>query len=546
MADDDKDEFDEDELDTDEDDDDDAGAQAPGSDDPFADDDADAQTPGSDDPFADDDADAQTPGSDDPFADDDDDEYEDGPEDDDDDDFDIPMLGDDDDDEDYDDMPDLGDYEPRGSGGGALDSLKEKMSGLPRGMIALVASGSVFLIALITLVTWLSLSFDEDAHDKGSEKVEVVTSLAGLQAPPKGKGTGKEKAKAKPPIKTPESTPENPQGKKPAKKVEKKPESKKTAATTPQTPGDKKPGSKKAGEKDTPTGKTDGTSADKDAEKPGSAKPGEVVVAAIDPAMIKTTPDGPLPVIAPDGRQAWQVYARPFVPADKEKKSGRVALIIAGLGLSKTQTQAAIQQMPGAVTLSFAPYAKNLGEWILEARAAGHEVILEVPMEPKDYPNNDPGPHTLLTSKGPDDNIKNLNWLLSRFPGYVGVTNFLGEKFTANEEAMMPILQYLKKRGLMYLDSKASRKSVGARLAKEIKMPRAYNTRFIDREASRVSIDARLFELERIAKSTGASVGIGFPYPVTLERLKAWMADIEKKNIVLVPLSAVANLQTIR
>jgi uncharacterized protein len=525
MADDeDEDEFEEDGLESDDEDDDAADAGAPGSSDPFADDD-----------------DAGAVGSSDPFADDDDGEYEDGPEDDDDDDFDVPMLGgDDDDDDDYDDMPDLGDYEPRGGGGG----LKEKLSSLPLGLIALVASGSIFAIILITLVTWLSLSFDEDAHDKDSEKVEVVTSLASLQPSPDDKAKSKAKEKTKPKAEPNKKTPE--------KKVEKKEEHKQAAAPSGKSaPAGKLDSNKPAAGNDakvagkpgdTPTDKP----GDKDGKKPDDLKPGEIVVADIDPAMVKSTPDGPLPVIAPDGRQAWQVYARPFEPVDKEKKSARVALIIAGLGLSKTQTQAAIQQMPGAVTLSFAPYARNLGEWIVEARAAGHEVILEVPMEPKDYPNNDPGPHTLLTSKGPEDNIKNLNWLLSRFPGYVGITNFLGEKFTANEDAMMPILQYLKKRGLMYLDSKASRKSVGARLAKEIKMPRAYNTRFIDREASRVSIDARLFELERIAKSTGASVGIGFPFPVTLERLKIWMADVEKKNIVLVPLSAVANLQTIR
>jgi uncharacterized protein len=487
----------------------------------------------------DDDAGAEAAGSNDPFADDDADEYEAGPEEDDDDDFDIPTLGDDDDDDiDFDDLPDLGDYAPPSRGGGGLDGLKEKLSNLPRGLIALVGAGSVFAIILITLVTWLSLSFDEDANDKASDKVEVVTSLAGLQAPEETKGKEKSKPKAKPKKKTAE------------KKVEKKPEPKKAAAPTGKSAASRKTASssktgsnKPAAGKD---GKVDAKKGDKDGKKPDDLKPGEIAVADIDPAMVKATPDGPLPVIAPDGRQAWQVYARPFEPVDKEKKSARVALIIAGLGLSKTQTQAAIQQMPGAVTLSFAPYARNLGEWIVEARAAGHEVILEVPMEPKNYPNNDPGPHTLLTSKGPDENIKNLNWLLSRFPGYVGITNFLGEKFTANEDAMMPILQYLKKRGLMYLDSKASRKSVGARLAKEIKMPRAYNTRFIDREASRVSIDARLFELGRIAKSTGAAVGIGFPYPVTMERLKVWMADIEKNNIVLVPLSAVANLQTIR
>ena len=491
----------------------------------------------------------ESPGSSDPFADDDDDDLdfsdEDGPEEDNDDDFDFPSPGDDDDeyedfdDDDYDDMPDLGDFSP-GDGGGFAGGLKEKLSGLSGGMIALVASGGVFLLVLIVLVTWLSLSFDEEAHEKGSKKVEVVTSLAGLEpaAQPKSKKKTKPAPKKaeKPDPKKPDSADGKSQaasGAKPAGK---------TADVVDKAGKSKKPGSDKEDPK-----KADGAKeGDKPDEKKDGEQPAESIIANIDPALIDQTPDGPLPVIAPDGRQAWQVYARPFKPAEEDKKAGKVALVIAGLGLSKTQTQAAIQQMPGEVTLSFAPYARNLGEWILEARAAGHEVVLEVPMEPKDYPNNDPGPHTLLTSKGPTDNIDNLNWLLSRFPGYVGITNFLGEKFTANEEAMLPILKYLKKRGLMYLDSKASRKSVGARMAKEIKMPRAYNTRFIDKEASRVSIDARLFELERIAKSTGAAVGIGFPLPVTLERLKVWMADMKKKNIILVPLSAVANLQTIR
>jgi uncharacterized protein len=505
----------------------------------LADDDSDGDT-------ADDDVGA---GSDDPFADDDDDfdfpdpNDEDGPEEDDDDDFDFPMPGDDDDDDDdFDDLPDLGEFVPRGNSGGGL---REKLSGVSGGMIALFASGSVFLLVLIGLVTWLSLSFEEDDHKNAGDNVKVATSLAGLQQAlqekPKAAPKKKSKPKAEPETVEKKSKPE--EDTTAPKDVEK--------IAAPEKPETKKPASDSA-KKDSDgkdTGKDDGkeTGDEADDKKPADGKEdAKAQVAKIDPAMIAQTPDGPLPVIAPDGRQAWQVYARPFKPTEEQKKFGKVALIVAGLGLSKTQTLAAIQQLPGEVTLSFAPYARDLGDWIAQARAAGHEVILEVPMEPKNYPNNDPGPHTLLTSKGPTDNIDNLNWLLSRFPGYVGITNFLGEKFTANEDAMLPILQYLKKRGLMYLDSRASRKSVGARLAKEIKMPRAYNTRFIDREASRVSIDARLFELERIAKSTGASVGIGFPYPVTLERLKAWMAIIKDKNIVLVPLSAVANLQTIR
>lgn len=142
--------------------------------------------------------------------------------------------------------------------------------------------------------------------------------------------------------------------------------------------------------------------------------------------------------------------------------------------------------------------------------------------------------------------MERLNWLLGRFPGYVGVTNYLGDKFTASETHMQPILQALKERGLLYLDARANRKSVAARVAKEIDMPRAANNRFIDREASRVSIDARLYELERIAKSVGSSVGIAFPFPVTVERLSAWIAGMEEKGLVLAPLTAVANTQPIR
>jgi uncharacterized protein len=513
--------------------------------------DAEGGAAGSDDPFADDDLD------DFDFADtDEDDGDEDGDgdaDDDDDDDFDFPMPGDDDDE--FEDLPDLDDIIPargrRGQKSNPLAALKDKVSG---GTIALAGVGGVFLLIVISVVTWLSLSFDEDAYDKANEKVEVVTSIAGLASPEPTKAGSKKK---------PEPKPKKAKDKAAAKPV--KSDQDKTAAAKPKDdggfasqtkkktaedkkdPGDAKPGEVKPGEvksADKKPGEENSPAAADGKTEP--AKPGEIVLAKVDPALFDETPNGPLPVIAPDGRQAWQVYARPFRPAEDEKKSGKVALVMAGLGLSKTQTLAAIQQLPGEVTLSFAPYARNLGDWIAQARAAGHEVILEVPMEPDNYPDSDPGPHTLLTGKGPSDNIDSLNWLLTRFPGYVGITNFLGAKFTANEEAMTPILQYLKKRGLMYLDSRSSRKSVGARLAKEFKMPRAYNTRFIDKEASRVSIDARLFELERIAKSTGAAVGIGFPFPVTLERLKTWMADAKKKKIVLVPLSAVANLQTIR
>ncbi|HJN18776.1 MAG TPA: divergent polysaccharide deacetylase family protein, partial [Armatimonadota bacterium] len=130
--------------------------------------------------------------------------------------------------------------------------------------------------------------------------------------------------------------------------------------------------------------------------------------------------------------------------------------------------------------------------------------------------------------------------------GYIGVSNFMGDRFTTSADHMRPVLGVLKSRGLMFLDAQATRNSVAARVALDLGVPRALNNRFIDSEASRIAIDARLFELERIATSVGTAVGIGFPYPVTIERIASWASTLADKGLILAPLSAVANRQDIQ
>lgn len=261
---------------------------------------------------------------------------------------------------------------------------------------------------------------------------------------------------------------------------------------------------------------------------------------APDPDLVENTRDGPLPVIGKDGRRPWQAYARPF---DVNDKRPRVAIIISGLGQSAAATEAAIQRLPGAVTLAFAPYAKNLDQWIGLARAAGHEVLLTVPMEPIGYPDNDPGPHTLLTSISDKDNRERLLYLLSRFPGYVGVLNTMGARLTTAPQSLRPILEEINNRGLIFVDSRSSLRSVAASQATEIGLPRAINNRFIDIKAARSEIDQRLDELERIAREGGYALGIGSPYPVTIERVVLWAQELESKGIALAPVSALVDKQ---
>lgn len=271
--------------------------------------------------------------------------------------------------------------------------------------------------------------------------------------------------------------------------------------------------------------------------EPAQASSPEPALAAV-PAegLVEQGANGPLPAIAPDGRQPWQVYARPFDAADPRPK---IAILVVGLGLSQAATNAAIA-LPGAVTLSFAPYAANLSRWTALARAAGHELFLDLPMEPANYPTDDPGPHTLLTSLNPEDNMARLDWLLSRFAGYVGVVDAMGTKFALSADALRPVLNALKGRGLMVLDGREVPGSLVAGMAREAGLPSGAADLHLDDVAAREPIAAALAELEAKAKAAGFALGIGRPFPVTIRMLAEWAKDLEARGFLLVPVSGAA------
>ena len=258
------------------------------------------------------------------------------------------------------------------------------------------------------------------------------------------------------------------------------------------------------------------------------------------PGLVEDSRNGPLPRIADDGRKPWQVYARPFPAADKRP---RIAIVLADMGVSGVTTGNALQKLPPTVTLAFVPYADRLDNWVERARTKGHEIMLSVPMEPQTYPRDDPGPNALLTMLAPDRNLERLEWSLGRAVGYVGITSTTGSKFTGSPDAMKPVIDVLKARGLMFLDARANPKSVGGTLAAQGGVPRAFADRVIDRDLSRGAIDDQLKELEAVARESGSAVGIGSPYPSTIERINLWLTGLADRGFVLAPVSAVANLQ---
>jgi polysaccharide deacetylase 2 family uncharacterized protein YibQ len=240
-------------------------------------------------------------------------------------------------------------------------------------------------------------------------------------------------------------------------------------------------------------------------------------------------PGGMLPIIAANGHTPFEAYARPFTSNGRPK----VALVIGGLGLNATSTRQAIEGLPPEITLSFVPYADGLQGWIDQARAHGHEVLLEAPMEPVDYPDNDPGPYTLMASAPGGETVKKLEWLLSRATGYFGVTNYLGSRFVTSDTAMTALTTALRGRGLAFVDDGQAAKRGGG-------LPRASADRIIDDQLSSQAIDQQLLSLEAGALQHGQALGSGFAYPVTLSQVALWAESVESRGYQLAPASALA------
>jgi len=269
----------------------------------------------------------------------------------------------------------------------------------------------------------------------------------------------------------------------------------------------------------------------------------DALVGIIFPHITEETEDGPLPIIAADGRQPWLEYSRGFKRADRKP---RIALIVTNLGLSATYTKAALKLLPEDITLSFSHVAPRLKSWIREARQKGHEVLMDIPMEPLGFPKNDPGRATLLTSSNEVENLNRLEHVMKKAGGYVGLLGTLGTKFMLHSETFLPVLKTIKQRGLIYVDSRSTSRSLGPELASSIQLPRAFNNIFIDKEPSNQKIKDKLDELEKIALKKRFAVGIAQPFPLTIEILSQWAEKLKTKQISLAPITAVVDKQSQR
>lgn len=308
-----------------------------------------------------------------------------------------------------------------------------------------------------------------------------------------------------------------------------------------------------------------GKTVEQDGDAKSEAEPVEPKIAAVQatpedaPAEKTTAPDSTqqaaLPkVLAPvqDSLPLWQRNRQRidhrWLKDSAGKAKPRVAFILTELGLAPRVAEEIIRKLPPGITLSFSPYAKpqTLEYLSALARSSGHEVMLDLPLEPIDFPQRDPGPKALLTALEPQENLERLDWSLGRSTGYVGVAVWMGSRFVGSPRQMQPLMEAIEEKGLLYLDNAEREDSLGPGLASQLGIPTVTSHRYVDVPlASRDAIDARLAQVERIALQFGSAVAMGRPFPVTVERLAEWAAEIEKRGIVLVPVTVLGE-ETVR
>jgi len=258
-----------------------------------------------------------------------------------------------------------------------------------------------------------------------------------------------------------------------------------------------------------------------------------------------TTPalqNSPAPLIAPavppsppsvPTAPAWQRYAAAAPPAD-----GRpvIAIVIDDLGLDRKRSARTVA-LRGPLTLAWLPYAGEVGRQAAAARAAGHELLLHAPMQPQGREN--PGPNALTTNLPPDEIRRRVAGYLALLPEAVGLNNHMGSHFTRDAQAMTPVIEELRSRGLLFLDSRTALDSVAASVARAADVPTAVRDVFLDNEQSAEYVNARLAEVEAVAKRRGSAIAIGHPHEATLNALEPWLASLSARGLVLVPLTAV-------
>lgn len=275
-------------------------------------------------------------------------------------------------------------------------------------------------------------------------------------------------------------------------------------------------------------------------DHPSAADQSQALSPAPVAALVEDKEDiGQLPVIASNGAQPWQVYARPVDPGIT---APRIAIMFEGVGLSRQASLGVINKLPPEVSFVLSPYGRNLNDWVFRSRLAGHELFMSLPMESEDFPVEDAGPLALDTRIQFAENQRRMETVMASAQGYVGLVTMMGSRFMKADGQVRRVLEDVKARGLMLVVGGNRRRNEVFPIATELNLPRVESEKYIDDEPRIQQIRESLDRLESLAKERGAVLAMARPYPVTIKSVLDWIATLPDKGIILVPASSVAAL----
>lgn len=237
-----------------------------------------------------------------------------------------------------------------------------------------------------------------------------------------------------------------------------------------------------------------------------------------------------------EGQLQLKLIFQPPAPADVAQPS-RIAIIIDDLGPSLT-TLRQFLDVGLALTPSILPGSERAAASAALLRNAGREYLIHVPMEPRSYPQTDPGADALLLRHSEADIRRWIQYYHDQVPGAVGMNNHMGSRFTEHAVPMRIVLDELKRQNLFFIDSVTINSSVAFAEARRMGLQTAARDIFLDNEEDVDYIRKQLRKMVHLAKSQREVIAIGHPYPETLEAIRLEKDWLLAQSVDFVPASA--------
>lgn len=231
-------------------------------------------------------------------------------------------------------------------------------------------------------------------------------------------------------------------------------------------------------------------------------------------------------------------------PAVRKVPAGKyyVAIVIDDWGYSTKNCQY-LKSIKSPITVAVLPKLAHSEDVMRCAHDAGQELMLHLPMEAHHNADEYPPDYLLKTSMSPIKIDNLLSDTLDQMPLIVGVNNHMGSKATEDKTTMTTIFKQLKHRGLFYMDSRVTSKSVCEPLAKQAGLPFASRDVFLDNVNERQAIISELNNLARIAKKRGKAVAIGHDRTLTLQVIEERIPWFKEQGIEFVTVKEYINLK---